>query len=119
MLALRYAVRVNGLDGIAITKLDVLTGFEKLKIAVAYKVGGRTLDEMPSDPELLERCEPVYEELPGWSEKVDGLRALDAFPRQAQAYIRRVEQLSGVKVAGLSVGADRGETILLENPFRR
>jgi adenylosuccinate synthase len=119
MLALRFAARVNGLDGLAITKLDVLTGFEKLKIAVAYKVGGRTLEEMPSDPEVLERCEPVYEELPGWSEKVDGLRSLDAFPRQAQAYVRRVEQLSGVKVAGLSVGADRGETILVENPFRR
>ncbi len=119
MLALRYAARVNGLDGIAITKLDVLTGFETLKIAVAYKVDGKTLDEMPSDPETLERAEPVYEELPGFTEKVDGLRDFDAFPKNAQAYVRRVEALSGVKVMGLSVGADRGETIVLHNPFKR
>ncbi|HET9553418.1 MAG TPA: adenylosuccinate synthase [Anaeromyxobacteraceae bacterium] len=119
MLALRYAARVNGLDGIAITKLDVLTGFEKIKIAVAYKVDGKTLDEMPSDPELLERAEAVYEELPGFSEKLDGLRTFDAFPKNAQQYVRRVEALSGVKVMGLSVGADRGETIVLENPFKK
>jgi adenylosuccinate synthase len=118
-LALRFAARVNGLDGIAITKLDCLTGFEKLKIAVAYKVDGKTLDEMPQDPELLERAEAVYEELPGWTEKVDGLRSLEAFPKNAQAYVKRVEVLSGVKVMGLSVGADRGETIVLHNPFSR
>ncbi len=71
---------------------------------------------MPSDPELLERAEAVYEELPGWTEKIDGLRTFDAFPRRAR-YVKRVEALSGVKVIGLSVGADRGETILVENPF--
>jgi adenylosuccinate synthase len=119
MLALRYAARVNGLDGIAITKLDVLTGFETLKIAVAYKVDGKVLEEMPSDPELLERAEAVYEELPGFTEKVDGLRDFEAFPRNAKAYVRRVEELSGVEVMGLSVGADRGETIVLHNPFKR
>jgi adenylosuccinate synthase len=119
MLALRYAARVNGLDGIAITKLDVLTGFETLKIAVAYRVDGKTLDEMPSDPETLERAQPVYEELPGFTEKVDGLRDFEAFPKNAKAYVRRVEELSGVTVMGLSVGADRGETIVLHNPFRK
>jgi len=119
MLALRYAARVNGLDGIAITKLDVLTGFETLKIAVGYRIDGKTVDEMPSDPELLERAEAVYEELPGFSEKIDGLRTFEAFPKNAVDYVRRVEALSGVKVMGLSVGADRGETIVLENPFRR
>ena len=119
MLALRYAARVNGLDGIAITKLDVLTGFETLKIAVGYRIDGAIVDEMPSDPELLERAEAVYEELPGFSEKLDGLRTFDAFPKNAVNYVKRVEALSGVKVMGLSVGADRGETIVLENPFRR
>jgi adenylosuccinate synthase len=117
MLALRYAARVNGLDGLAVTKLDCLTGFETLKIAVAYRIGGKTYDEMPSDLDLLERAEAVYEELPGWTEKVDGLRRFDAFPANAQAYVKRIETLSGVKVIGLSVGADRGETILLQNPF--
>ncbi|MBK9518882.1 MAG: adenylosuccinate synthase [Anaeromyxobacter sp.] len=119
MLALRFAARVNGLDGLAITKLDCLTGFETLKIAVGYKIDGKVMDEMPSDPELLERAEAVYEELPGFTEKVDGLRDFEAFPKNAKAYVRRVEALSGVKVMGLSVGADRGETIILENPFRR
>ncbi len=118
MLALRYAARVNGLDGIAITKLDCLTGFETLKIAVAYRVDGKRYDEMPSDLDLLERAEAIYEELPGWSEKIDGLRTFEAFPANAKAYVKRVEALSGVKVMGLSVGADRGETILLENPFK-
>ena len=118
VLALRYAARVNGLDGLAVTKLDCLTGFETLKIAVAYRIDGKTYEEMPSDPDLLERAEAVYEELPGWTEKIDGLRRFDAFPANAQAYVRRLEVLSGVKVIGLSVGADRGETILLQNPFR-
>jgi adenylosuccinate synthase len=118
VLALRYAARVNGLDGLAVTKLDCLTGFETLKIAVAYRIDGKIYEEMPSDPDLLERAEAVYEELPGWTEKIDGLRRFDAFPANAQAYVRRLEVLSGVKVIGLSVGADRGETILLQNPFR-
>ncbi len=118
-LALRYAVRVNGLHGIAITKLDVLTGFDKVKIAVGYRVDGKTLDEMPSDPELLERAEAIYEELPGWSEKLETLRSWDDLPPKARAYVKRVEQLAGVPVIGVSVGADRGQTILVENPLRR
>ncbi|HET8538944.1 MAG TPA: adenylosuccinate synthase [Anaeromyxobacter sp.] len=117
-LALRYAVRVNGLNGIAMTKLDVLTGFEKVKIAIAYDVDGKKLDEMPSDPELLERAKAIYEELPGWSQQVDHLRSWDDLPPNARAYVKRVEELAGVKVMGVSVGADRGQTILRENPFR-
>jgi adenylosuccinate synthase len=117
-LALRYAVRVNGLSGIALTKLDVLTGFDRVKIAVGYKVDGKTIEEMPSDPELLERAVAVYEELPGWTEKIEGVRTWDDLPSKARIYVKRVEELAGVKVIGLSVGADRGETILLENPFR-
>jgi adenylosuccinate synthase len=99
-LALRYAVRVNGLSGLAMTKLDVLTGFETVKIAVGYRAGGKVLDEMPSDPELIERCEPVYEELPGWSEKLEHLRTWDDLPPRARAYVKRVQELAGVKVIG-------------------
>jgi adenylosuccinate synthase len=117
-LALRYAVRVNGLHGVAITKLDVLTGFDRVKIAVGYRVDGKVLDEMPSDPELLERVEAIYEELPGWSEKLETLRSWDDLPPRAREYVKRVEQLAGVPVIGVSVGADRGQTILVENPFR-
>jgi len=117
-LALRYAARVNGLSGIALTKLDVLTGFDRVKIAVGYRVDGKVLDEMPSDPELLERAEAVYEELPGWTETIEKVRSWDDLPARARIYVKRVEELAGVPVIGLSVGADRGETILLENPFR-
>jgi adenylosuccinate synthase len=117
-LALRYAVRVNGLSGIALTKLDVLTGFEKVKIAVRYEVDGKALDEMPSDPEMLDRARAVYEELPGWAEKVDHLRTWNDLPPNARTYVKRIEELVGVGVIGVSVGADRGQTILRENPFQ-
>jgi adenylosuccinate synthase len=117
-LALRYAARVNGLDGIALTKLDVLTGFPEIKIAVAYRCEDRTFDEMPSDLETLERCEAVYEALPGWTEKLDGVRRWEDLPKTARAYVERVAKLVGVKIVAVSVGADRGETIVLENPFR-
>ena len=119
VLALRYAKRVNGLDSLAITKLDVLTGLETVKIGVAYKMDGKTLTEMPTDLEQLERCEAVYEELPGWTEKVGDLRTWDDLPVNARAFLKRIEELVGVPVTGVSVGADRGETILRENPFKR
>jgi adenylosuccinate synthase len=118
VLALRYAVRVNGLDGLAITKLDVLTGFPEIKIAIGYKCGERSFDEMPSDLETLERCEAVYETLPGWTEKLEGVRRWDELPKAARTYLERVAQLAGVKIVAVSVGADRGETIVLENPFQ-
>ncbi len=117
VLALRYAVRVNGLDGLAMTKLDVLTGFPEVKIAVRYRCGDRTFDEMPSDLETLERCEAVYESLPGWSEKLEGLRKWEDLPATARSYVQHVAKLAGVKIVAVSVGADRGETIVLENPF--
>ncbi len=118
-VALRYAARVNGLDGLAITKLDVLTGFPEIKVAVAYRLGGKVVDEMPCDIDELSRCEPVYEALPGWSEKLDGVRAWGGLPQNARAYVERLAKLVGVKVMAVSVGADRGETILIENPFRQ
>ena len=97
----------------------MLAGFDRVKIAVAYRIDGKTVDEMPSDLEVLERAEAIYEELPGWSEKLDQLRTWDDLPAPARAYVKRVQDLVGVKVIGVSVGADRGQTILVENPFRR
>ncbi len=117
-LALRYAVRVNGLDGLAITKLDVLTGFPEIKIGVGYRSGQRTFEEMPSDLETLERCDAVYETVPGWTESLAGARRWSDLPKAARAYVERIAQLTGVKVIAVSVGADRGETIVLENPFQ-
>jgi adenylosuccinate synthase len=118
-LVLRYAARVNGLSGLAITKLDVLTGFEKLQIAVAYKLpNGKTVSEFPSDPELLAEAVPVYEELPGWKEHLEGLREYGELPTNARRYVERVEQLVGVESIAVSVGAERGQTIVRKNPFR-
>jgi adenylosuccinate synthase len=118
-LVLRYAARVNGLSGLAITKLDVLTGFEKLQIAVAYKLpNGKTVSEFPSDPELLAEAVPVYEEMPGWKEHLVDLREYDELPANARRYVERVEQLVGVESIAVSVGAERGQTIVRKNPFR-
>ena len=117
-VVLRFAVRVNGLWGLALTKLDILSGFETLKICTAYEVDGKRTENLPGDLEDLARAKPVYEELPGWEQKLAGARTLDDLPPAAMRYVRRVEELSGVPVVCISVGADRGETILLSNPFR-
>jgi len=118
-LVLRYAARVNGLSGLAMTKIDVLTGFEKILVAIAYKLpNGKTVSEFPSDPELLERAQPVYEELPGWKEPLGDQREYDELPENTRRYIERVEQLVGVETIAVSVGAERAETIVRKNPFR-
>jgi adenylosuccinate synthase len=118
-LVLRYAARVNGLSGLAVTKLDVLTGFEKLLVAVQYRLpGGKVLAEFPSDAELLAEAEPVYEELPGWKEPLGDLREYSELPANARRYVERVEQLVGVEAIAVSVGPDRAQTIVRKNPFR-
>ena len=118
-LVLRYAARVNGLSGLALTKLDVLTGFEKLEIAVAYKLSnGKTVAEFPSDPELLAEAQPIYEEMPGWKEPIGDLREYSELPANARRYVERVEQLVGVEAIAVSVGAERAQTIVRKNPFR-
>jgi adenylosuccinate synthase len=118
-LVLRYAARVNGLSGLAVTKLDVLTGFEKLLIAVQYKLpGGKIVNEYPSDPEILAEAEPIYEELPGWKEPLGDLRQYDELPANARRYVERIEQLVSVEAIAVSVGPDRAQTIVRKNPFR-
>jgi adenylosuccinate synthase len=118
-LVLRYAARVNGLSGLVMTKLDVLTGFEKILVAVGYKLAnGATVTEFPSDPELLVGAQPVYEELAGWKEALGDLREYTELPANAQRYVERVEQLVGVETIAVSVGAERAATIVRKNPFR-
>jgi adenylosuccinate synthase len=117
-VVLRYATRVNGLWGIALTKLDVLSGIETLKICTAYELDGKTVTELPGDLDDLSRVKPVYEELPGWSGKLAGARTLEDLPPAALRYVRRVEEILGLPVVCISVGAERGETILMSNPFR-
>jgi adenylosuccinate synthase len=117
-VVLRYAVRVNGLDSLSLTKMDVLSGLKSLQLCNAYELDGQRITELPGDYEELARVKPVYETMPGWDEKLAGVRTFDELPENAKRYVRRVEEISGVPVTCISVGADRGETILLQNPFR-
>jgi adenylosuccinate synthase len=113
-VAVRYAVRVNGLDALALTKLDVLDGLPELEVCTAYRCRGTTLTEMPSDLAQLASCEPVYETLSGWSAPTKGIRRFDDLPREARAYIARLEEITGVPAAIVSTGSGREDTILRE-----
>jgi len=111
-VAVRYSVRINGLDALALTKLDVLDGLERLEVCTAYRCGGRTLSEFPSDVARLATCEPVYETMPGWSMPTRGLRRFTDLPDAARRYVARLEAVSGVPVALISTGSERDHTII-------
>jgi adenylosuccinate synthase len=111
-VAVRYAARVNGLDALALTKLDVLDDLDPIQICTAYRCGSRTLTEFPSDLAQLARCEPVYESVPGWTEPTKGIRRFEALPENARRYIARLEEVSGVQAAIISTGSDRDDTII-------
>src|SRR5258705_7112943 len=111
-VAARYGVRINGLDALALTKLDVLDGIEKLDICTAYTCGGRTLTEFPSDLSQLAACTPVYESMPGWKTPTKGVRKYDDLPDAAKKYIARLEEVSGVRAGIVSTGSERDDTIL-------
>ena len=111
-VAVRYAVRVNGLDALALTKLDVLDGLPELQVCTAYRCRGATLTEMPGDLAQLAACEPVYETIPGWTTPAAGVRDFERLPREARAYIARLEEITGVPAAIISTGSAREDTIL-------
>jgi adenylosuccinate synthase len=111
-VAVRYAVRVNGLDALALTKLDVLDGLAELKVCTAYRCRGATLTEMPGDLAQLAACEPVYETLTGWSAPSAGVRDFEKLPREARSYIGRLEEITGVPAAVISTGSAREDTIV-------
>lgn len=117
LAALRLAVRVNGLGGLALTKLDVLTGRKEVKACVAYRLDGIMLDELPMDPIDIERAEPVYESFPGWDEDIGHAVSLDDLPQAARDYISAIEAAVGVKFFLISVGPDRNQTIRLHEAF--
>lgn len=118
MVLIRQSVRVSGITGIAITKLDVLTGIDKLKICIGYKTDGKEFTEsIPSNLQTLAQCQPVYEEMDGWTEDISKARDIRELPTNARKYIERVEELAGVKAFLVSVGAGRNETIIVKNPF--
>ena len=107
----------SGVNGIAFTKLDVLDGFETLKICVAYELDGARLDYLPTAADQQARCTPIYEEMPGWSESTEGARSWAELPANAIKYVRRVEELIDCSVALLSTSPERDDTILVTDPF--
>ncbi len=107
----RFSARVNGLTGMAITNLDILDTFPRLKICVAYELDGKTIDNFPSTIAALERCHPIYEELPGWQTATSHIRQYEQLPLEARQYITRLEELTSCPVKIISVGANREQTI--------
>jgi len=109
---LRYSARINDLTDVCITKLDILTGLEELKICVDYDYTGRRLEHLPSEAEILAECQPIYETLPGWQEDITGARRFEDLPPAAQTYVRRVEELAGAPATYISVGPGRDQTVV-------
>ena len=110
-MLLRYAVRINGLTELALTKLDILTGLDPIKVCVAYRSGGQTLDDLPLGPGDLSGFEPVYEEFPGWEKDLREVRLWEDLPPEARAFILRIEELSSLSVRLVSVGPERNQVI--------
>ncbi|HOC18360.1 MAG TPA: adenylosuccinate synthase [Vicinamibacterales bacterium] len=113
-VTVRYSVRVNGLDSLALTKLDVLDGLPQILVCTSYKCGDQVLTEFPGDVRVLATCRPIYETMPGWSSPTRGVRRFDELPAEARAYVRRLEELSGVPVGIVSTGSEREDTVFRE-----
>lgn len=113
-----YAVRINGMDSMVITKIDVLSDFDKIKICTSYKYNKEIIKEFPVDLETLQKCIPVYEEMEGWKGNISQITKYEDFPQQLKAYISRIEELVRTKVAIVSVGPKRSQTIIRENVFK-
>jgi adenylosuccinate synthase len=107
----RYAARVNGLTALAVTKLDVLDGFDQVPVGTAYELDGNCLDDMPAEVSVLDRARPVYETLPGWCTPTGEARRLADLPKAARGYLDRLEALAGVEVRYVSVGTRRDQII--------
>jgi adenylosuccinate synthase len=114
-VAVRYAVRINGIDALALTKLDVLDGLDTIEICTGYRVGDRVLTEFPSDPHAVNDASPVYESWPGWSAPTKGVKTYAQLPEGARRYVARLEEVSGVPVGIISTGSDRLDTIIRDN----
>lgn len=113
----KYSVRTGGLTSMAVTKLDVLTGLDTLKICTGYRHGNEVITEFPASLKVLAECEPIYEEMPGWSEDITSATKIEDLPIAAQNYLARISELSGVPVSILGVGTRRSQTIILDEMF--
>jgi len=117
LVMLRDAILYNGLTSISVTKLDVLTGLDRIRICVAYNLNGKRINHMPADIRLLAQCEPVYEELPGWNEEISNAGDMDQLPGRTRDYLERIVEITGVPLSIVSVGPRREQTIELMDPF--
>jgi adenylosuccinate synthase len=116
-VGVRHGVRVNGMTGLALTKLDVLTGFKKIKICTAYRSDGNLYHEFPASLRVMEKAQPVLEEMDGWDEPLSGARKLSDLPLNAQKYMRRLEEILDTELILASVGPGREQTLLFKDPF--
>lgn len=116
-VVVNHAIRVNGIKGLTITKLDVLNEFDEIRICVGYRLGGKVVYQVPSNPDRLEEVKPIYEELEGWHTDIQGVRAFSELPKKAQRYLRRIEKLTRTPIVMVSTGSERNETIGVQNPF--
>ena len=116
-VAARYSQLVNGFTGLVLTRLDILDEFDSVKVCVGYTVNGERLDRFPANTGLLARCEPIFEELPGWDKPTASATKLSELPENALNYVRRLEELVGCKAQIISTGPSRGETIQVEPVF--
>jgi len=114
----KYSARINGMTSIALMLLDVLTGFDKIKICTGYKLGDKIIDNFPASLSTLSKCEPVYEELDGWNEELTEARSYEELPENARKYIARIEELIGIPVKIVSIGPKRSQTIVRDSIFR-
>jgi len=118
-VVVRHARRVSGITDLSLNSIDVLTGIETLKICVAYNHKGTIMEEFPASLKTLADCEPVYEELPGWTEDITGCKSLSELPANARHYLERVSQLTGIPLSIFSVGPDRTQTNVIHSPWRQ
>ena len=116
LVVVRDSARLNGLNSLAITKLDVLTGLESLKVCVGYEIDGERVDQRPASLKKMAACTPLYEEFPGWQDNISGAREVDQLPEEARAYIKAIEDISGIPASIISVGPGRDETIIVKYP---
>ncbi|MFC4387804.1 adenylosuccinate synthase [Gracilibacillus marinus] len=116
-VVVRHARRVSGITDLSLNSIDVLTGIETLKICVAYKYKGEIMEEFPASLKILADCEPVYEELPGWTEDITGVKSLHELPENARHYLERVSQLTGIPLSIFSVGPDRSQTNVVRSVY--
>ncbi|GHD62951.1 adenylosuccinate synthase [Jeongeupia chitinilytica] len=115
--ALKRSIQINGVSGLCVTKLDVMDGIETINLCTGYKLDGQFVDILPIGAENISRCEPVYEEMPGWSDSTVGIKRYEDLPANAQAYLKRIEAICEAPVDMISTGPDREETIVLRHPF--